>query len=157
MDVERVDDGAAAFADLVVREQPRTLAVSGGGTARSCYEALAARSGIDWPSVTVLVGDERSTAVLERVIAAAAIGAVNLAHLFTPEVIVVGGGLGLNGDLVLDPIRRLLETRGPRGVPDPIAVVNAELGDDAALAGAGAWERAFTPAAASRPERPGAG
>lgn len=58
-DVERVDDVAAAFADLVVREQPTTLAVSGGGTARSCYEALAARSGIDWPSVTVLVGDER--------------------------------------------------------------------------------------------------
>ena len=58
-EVERVDDVAAAFADLVVREQPSTLAVSGGGTARSCYEALAARSGIDWPSVTVLVGDER--------------------------------------------------------------------------------------------------
>lgn len=58
-DVERVDDVAAAFADLVVREQPSTFAVSGGGTARSCYEALAARSGIDWPSMTVLVGDER--------------------------------------------------------------------------------------------------
>ena len=58
-DVERVTDVAAAFADLVVREQPRTLAVSGGGTARRCYEALAARGGVDWPSVTVLVGDER--------------------------------------------------------------------------------------------------
>jgi len=58
-DVVTVDDVAAAFADLVVREQPRTLAVSGGGTARRCYEVLATRSGVDWPSVTVLVGDER--------------------------------------------------------------------------------------------------
>jgi hypothetical protein len=51
---------------------------------------------------------------------------------------------------VLDPIRNLLETRGPRGLPTPIAVVNAALGDDAGLAGAGAWHRAFRPEAASR-------
>lgn len=54
-----VDDVATAFADLVVRDQPRTIALSGGGTARRCYETLASRSGIDWPSVVVLFGDER--------------------------------------------------------------------------------------------------
>jgi 6-phosphogluconolactonase len=58
-DVEYVDDVATAFADLVVRDAPHTIALSGGGTARRCYEALAARSGIDWPSITVLFGDER--------------------------------------------------------------------------------------------------
>ena len=59
MNVGYVDDVAAAFADLVVREQPGTIALSGGGTARRCYETLATRSGIDWPSVTALMGDER--------------------------------------------------------------------------------------------------
>lgn len=54
-----VDDVAAAFADLVVREQPRSIALSGGGTARRCYETLATRSGLDWPAVTALFGDER--------------------------------------------------------------------------------------------------
>ena len=58
-DVEYVDDVATAFADLVVREHPRTIALSGGGTARRCYETLASRSGLDWPSMTVLFGDER--------------------------------------------------------------------------------------------------
>jgi 6-phosphogluconolactonase len=43
----------------VVDEVPRTIALSGGGTARRCYERLAVKSGIDWPSVTVLFGDER--------------------------------------------------------------------------------------------------
>jgi 6-phosphogluconolactonase len=57
--IEVVDDVAAAFADLVVRERPRTLALSGGATARRCYEALAGRSGVDWPSVEALFGDER--------------------------------------------------------------------------------------------------
>jgi 6-phosphogluconolactonase len=62
-EVVAVDDVATAFADLVVRERPRTIALSGGGTARRCYEALAARSGIDWPSVVVLFGDERMVPV----------------------------------------------------------------------------------------------
>lgn len=59
MNLEYVDDVASAFADLVVREQPRTIALSGGATARRCYETLATRSGIDWPSVSALMGDER--------------------------------------------------------------------------------------------------
>lgn len=59
-----VDDVASAFADLVVatnaRDQaPRTIVLSGGGTARRCYEVLATRSGVDWPTMTVLFGDER--------------------------------------------------------------------------------------------------
>jgi 6-phosphogluconolactonase len=58
-DVLVVDDVATAFADLVVREQPRTIALSGGGTAKRCYELLATRSGIDWSAVEVLFGDER--------------------------------------------------------------------------------------------------
>ena len=61
--IERVDDVATAFADLVVREQPHTIALSGGGTARRCYEALAARSGLDWTSISVLFGDERMVPV----------------------------------------------------------------------------------------------
>jgi 6-phosphogluconolactonase len=58
-DVLYVDDVPGAFADLVVRDQPRSIALSGGATARRCYEALASRGGVDWPSTTVLFGDER--------------------------------------------------------------------------------------------------
>lgn len=58
-EVQVVEDLAGAFAALVVDEAPRTIALSGGGTARRCYERLAVTPGIDWPSVTVLFGDER--------------------------------------------------------------------------------------------------
>ncbi|MBW8825639.1 MAG: 6-phosphogluconolactonase [Acidobacteria bacterium] len=58
-EVVAVDDVAAAFADLVVREAPRTVALSGGATARRCYETLATRGAIDWPSIAVVFGDER--------------------------------------------------------------------------------------------------
>ena len=131
--------------------RPATVEELGSGTA---LDRLAEEAGLDVTGKDLVArvrgGDDQASKVLTRVITAAAIGAVNLAHLFTPDVIVIGGGLGLNGDLVLEPIRNLLESRGPRGLPEPIAVVNAALGDAAGLAGAGAWDRAFKPEAASR-------
>ena len=62
-----VEDVAAAFCDEVAaawETRPGelfTIALSGGDTARRCYEALAARAGspVDWSRVRVVWGDER--------------------------------------------------------------------------------------------------
>jgi 6-phosphogluconolactonase len=60
-----VDDVTRAFADAVVeafvaRPGPRfALVLSGGPTARACYEVLAETDGIEWSAVHVYVGDER--------------------------------------------------------------------------------------------------
>ena len=61
-DVRVVDDVAAAFAELVVEESPESVALSGGATARRCYEHLAARD-VDWRAVTVFFSDERKVPV----------------------------------------------------------------------------------------------
>ncbi|MEI8001526.1 MAG: 6-phosphogluconolactonase [Actinomycetes bacterium] len=49
----------AAFAELVTQEAPRSVALSGGDTARSCYQLLATAAALDWPGVEVFFGDER--------------------------------------------------------------------------------------------------
>jgi 6-phosphogluconolactonase len=60
-----VDDIRRSFADAVVdafgrRPGPRfALMLSGGQTARDCYEVLAATGGMDWSLVDIFVGDER--------------------------------------------------------------------------------------------------
>ena len=59
-----VDSVPAAFADLVATELTSvpdgfSLVLSGGGTAVECYAALAARPGLPWDRVDVLLGDER--------------------------------------------------------------------------------------------------
>ena len=60
-----VDDIRRSFADTVVdafgrRPGPRfALMLSGGQTARDCYEVLAVTPGIDWSLVDVFIGDER--------------------------------------------------------------------------------------------------
>jgi len=95
-------------------------------------------------------GNPAARAVWDDLVAAAAVGLVDLAWLFSPEVIVVGGGLGLVGDVLLGPLREALVAHGPPAMDPPIAVVPASLGDDAGLAGAAAWGRAFRPEAAGR-------
>jgi len=65
--VRVVDDVAPAFADAVIesfakRVEPGfTLVLSGGPTARLCYEHLAdaGAAAVDWSVVDVLMGDER--------------------------------------------------------------------------------------------------
>jgi len=65
-----VEDVADAFSDTVLaayagRPGPRfVLVLSGGPTARRCYEDLAraGKSRIDWSTVDVLMGDERCVA-----------------------------------------------------------------------------------------------
>ena len=60
-----VDDVRLAFSDAVreafaARPGPRfALVLSGGPTARECYEVLATAEGIDWAVVDIFVGDER--------------------------------------------------------------------------------------------------
>jgi 6-phosphogluconolactonase len=53
-EVRYVPDVAAAFAALVAAERPRVVALSGGDTARRCYEAVASL-----PDAIVVFGDER--------------------------------------------------------------------------------------------------
>ncbi|CAN5190155.1 hypothetical protein BH24ACT1_BH24ACT1_09300 [soil metagenome] len=128
-----------------------TIEHLGSGTALA---RLAAAAGFEADGREVerrwRAGDPLAIGVWEGVITVASLAAVNLAQLFTPEVIVVGGGVGLVGEGVLGPMRGLLAEWGPAGLPEPIELVNAALDDDAALAGAAAWHRAFTPEAASR-------
>jgi len=47
-----------AFQQLVAAEAPPSMALSGGDTARQCYELLAVAD-VDWPAVTIFFGDER--------------------------------------------------------------------------------------------------
>ncbi|MEX0657968.1 MAG: ROK family protein [Egibacteraceae bacterium] len=123
--------------------QHATFETLGSGTA---LERLAGDAGLpaDGARIVELVhaGDPHATRVWDEVVAVIATGVANLAFLFTPEVIVLGGGVGRNGDLLVPVLRAHLDSNGPPGLPVPIEVVVAELGDDAGLVGAGAWRRA---------------
>jgi 6-phosphogluconolactonase len=58
-EVRVVDHVPSSFAKLVTSFAPRSIALSGGGTARTCYELLATAADVDWRSVEIFFGDER--------------------------------------------------------------------------------------------------
>jgi glucokinase len=122
---------------------PSTLEDLGSGTALS---RLATAAGVEatGPEVEALAraGNAAAGSVWNSVVEAVAIGATNLAHLFAPEVIVIGGGVGLTGRLT-DPVKAWLLEHGPVELAHSIDVSTAALGDDAGLTGAAGWAEAF--------------
>jgi glucokinase len=124
-------------------QTPATLEDLASGTA---LNRRASEAGLEARGATFMelvdIDDPIASDIWVDLAAAAGIGAANLAHIFSPEVIVVGGGLGLTGKLI-DPIKRALNRYGPRNV-EPVRVVLAALGDDAGLAGGAGWDDAFS-------------
>jgi predicted NBD/HSP70 family sugar kinase len=60
----------------------------------------------------------------------------NLVNLFNPERIVVGGNLGLAGDVLLDPMREAVRRRVIPSAAEDVDIVPGVLGDRAELLGA---------------------
>ncbi len=124
------------------RGEPCHLEHLASGTALG---RLGAAAGIPGGAPAVVArmraGDEAAAAVFARVVRAAAIGVANVCYLYSPEVVVIGGGLGLIGPEFLDPIRAWLADHGPPGLVVP--VLPAALGVDAALVGAAGWTQAM--------------
>ena len=100
----------------------RALAVAGSVTAR--HVVAAAR-----------IGDPLACGLLRREAELLGVGFVNLLHLYAPERIVVGGGLGTALDLMQDDIDHVIQTRALAPYRDT-PVVAAALAAAAGLTGA---------------------
>lgn len=132
-----VIDRAAAAAG-----EPATVEELGSGTA---IEKAAAGAGIEARGSAladlVRAGDRAAVEIWDHAITAVGLGITNLAWIVAPQVVVVGGGVGMNGDLVVPLLEQQLTTHGPDTGGD-ILVTTAVLGDQAGLAGAAAWWKA---------------
>lgn len=113
---------------------------SGSALARMAAEAGLVGGGAEVGRLAA-EGDPKAGALWARMVEGVAIGLANLAELFCPEVIVVGGGVGLSEGF-LNPVRERLAERRPAQLRGRLELTRASLGDDAGLAGAAAWHRA---------------
>ena len=77
-------------------------------------------------------GDELAGAVVEEVARRIALHIVPVAAVTDVSLVVLGGGLGANGDLLLAPVRGRLEG----WIPYPPSVEVSALGEAAVLTGA---------------------
>lgn len=86
-------------------------------------------------------GDRAARDVIALIGTRLGVGLANVANVFNPELIVVGGGVVGAGELLLAPAREVLQRRALPPVAS-VPVVRAELGSDAGMVGAAvlAWQ-----------------
>lgn len=122
--------------------RPATIEDLASGSALARHAAALGLNAVGADLVALVGGDSRARRVWEDAVAVAGLAVANLAHLFSPDVVVVGGGVGRSGEKLLGPVREVLSAHGPRGGSMP-EVVAAVLGDDAGLVGAAGWRIAI--------------
>ena len=136
---ERLVSGRLSLAELghtvIDRTSGETVETLGSGT------ALARLAGEDGAVVAAKAkaGDNDALRQFKEIARDLAIGVFNFVQLFSPEIVVIGGGMSEAGDLLLDPIRAKLRDIGPGRLSSIPDVVRAVGGDDAGLRGAAAY------------------
>jgi glucokinase len=81
-------------------------------------------------------GDRHAHAALNETAEALAWGLSHVVHLAHPEVVVIGGGLSLLGDLLLNPIRRFLKSNIMEALYPAPLLRTASLGEGVVPTGA---------------------
>jgi predicted NBD/HSP70 family sugar kinase len=128
--------GAAGELDLL---RPAASGADPSAPAIRAYAAELHRGrGLDGPLDTVEIfararaGDAWAAGVVTEVARRVCAHLVPIAAIVDPELIVLGGGVGNNGDLLLPRLREMLA----EALPFPPTVQTSRLRDDAVLAGA---------------------
>ena len=81
-------------------------------------------------------GDQRAIAILDGIGRHLGAGIGSLVNIFSPELVVIGGGFAAAGAFILDPAREIVAREGLAGVGKRVRIVRAELGTAAGLIGA---------------------
>lgn len=87
-------------------------------------------------------GDPRAAEIWRGVLGTIRVAVYNMALWFSPDAVVIGGGVGLNAPRLVEDLRDWLEEHPPPGLP-AMRLERAALGDDAGLVGAAAYSRMF--------------
>ncbi len=79
-------------------------------------------------------GDTMAKAIMDMAGTNLGVGVVNLVHIFNPELVVIGGGVSKAGDLIFEPVRRVVAKRVMRDIS--VRITASALGDNPGLLGA---------------------
>src|SRR5712692_2029906 len=77
-------------------------------------------------------------AIIQTVAEAIGVGLVNIIHCFSPQMIILGGGVTQMGPMLMEPALRVVQERAMKVPRDAVQIVQAQLGDNVGLVGAGA-------------------
>ncbi|MBV8087030.1 MAG: ROK family protein [Chloroflexi bacterium] len=112
---------------LAASERSSLVNYAGGDTGK-VTAALVARAAAE--------GDRLAADVFHRAADLLGLAVVNLIHLFSPQVVVIGGGVTQAGELLFRPIRERVARDAMPLTARGVGIRPASLGDNAGLVGA---------------------
>ena len=77
-------------------------------------------------------------AIIQNAAEAIGVGLVNIIHCFNPEIIILGGGVTQMGPMLMEPALRVVQERAMKFPRESVRIVQAQLGHNVGLIGAGA-------------------
>jgi glucokinase len=77
-------------------------------------------------------------AIIQNAAEAIGVGLVNIIHCFNPELIILGGGVTQMGPMLMEPALRVVQERAMKYPRESVRIVQAQLGHNVGLIGAGA-------------------
>lgn len=81
-------------------------------------------------------GDKEAARIMSETGEWIGIGLANVVNLLNPDIIIIGGGVALAGDILFEPIKKEISQRALKIPADFVKVVPALLGDSAGMIGA---------------------
>lgn len=117
---------------------------------RGCYERYASTSALvrralkkdpAWLNGRVVIeaaagGNADALHIIDEWLDEAAYGICGLVHIFDPEMVIVGGGVSAQKELVTEPLARKVKELIMPDFREGLVIKGAELGNDAGLTGA---------------------
>jgi glucokinase len=77
-------------------------------------------------------------AIITQAAEALGVGLVSILHIFSPEIVILGGGVMQMGSMLMEPALKIVQERTMRANLAGVRIVQAQLGANAGLIGAGA-------------------
>ena len=118
--------------NIAARAREALIGHSSGMLAASDPAAITARTVAD----AARAGDALARQVWDETMDLLGGGIVSIVHAFNPRLVVLGGGVTRAGDLLFEPVRRIVRERAMRWLAEVVEVVPAGLGELSGVLGA---------------------
>jgi glucokinase len=126
---------AMASARAIVRDAQAMLAREPGSLLMELAGGRPESITAEMVLAAARAGDPGACRVVEPALDFLGIGVTNVVNVFNPDLVVLGGGVVLAGDQVLEPVRQVVRRRARRLLADHVRIVPAELGSMAGVYG----------------------
>lgn len=111
-------------------------ALAASAEASSLRDVAAQRLTAADVTAAVRHGDPLARRIWDETTTMLGAGIVSIIHAFNPQLVILGGGVTHAGDLLFEPVRRVVHERAMPWLREAVRVVPAELGERTGIFGA---------------------